>query len=121
MVPEAAEGGRTRAADIPAAHWLPHEAMNTHLSQSNGAGALAGQHGMSPAASAMADVGMSSCIAETESSGDVPAMAGRDNGANIRPAIIKIASNRRIAGRMVIWRFTARKSHRLARIERHPT
>jgi hypothetical protein len=98
-----------------------HEAMNTHLSQSNGAGALAGQHGMSPAVSATADAGMSSCIADTEASGDVPAMAGRDNGANTRPAIIKIASNRRIVRRMVIWWSTARKSHRPGRIERHPT
>jgi hypothetical protein len=72
------------------------EAMNTHLSQSNGVEALTGQHGMSSALSAMAEAGTSSDIADIEASGVVPAMAGRDNGANTKPAIIKIASNRRM-------------------------
>jgi hypothetical protein len=37
----------------------------------------------------------------------MPAITGRDNGANANPAIISIASSRR----MVIWRFTPAKSH----------
>ena len=107
-MPESANGGRNRAADIPATHWLMHEAMNTHLSQSEGVGAWVGQHGMSPALSVMVDAGMSSAIADMAASGIVPAITGRDSGANTRPAIIMIASSRR----MVIWQFTAPKSHR---------
>jgi hypothetical protein len=45
---------------------------------------------------------ISSAIAGIDASEAVPAMAGRDNGANTNPAIMKIASSRR----MVIWRFT---------------
>jgi hypothetical protein len=74
--------------------------MNTHLSQSIGAGAFEGQHGMSLAiSSAVADTDISSTIDTSEV---VPAMTGRDNGANTRPAIMKIASSRR----MVIWQST---------------
>ena len=88
--------------------------MKTHLSQSIGAGALVGQHGMSLAiSSAMADVDMSPAIADIDASEAVPAMTGRDSGANTSPAIMKIASSRR----MVIWRFTSAKSHRCAKIE----
>ena len=96
-------------------------AMNTHLSQSIGAGDFEGQHGMSfaissaPAeidissaiadmdlSSAVADMDISSAIADIDASEAAPAMTGRDNGANTRPAITEIASSRR----MVIWRFT---------------
>lgn len=69
-------------------------AMNTHLSQSIGAGALAGQHGMSPAISSdVADIDISSVI---DASGVVPAMAGPAGGANTSPTITEIASSRRM-------------------------
>jgi hypothetical protein len=84
-------------------------AMNTHLSQSIGAGDFEGQHGMSFAiSSAIADIDIpsgidiSSAIAGIDASEAAPAMTGRDSGANTSPAITKIASSRR----MVIWRFT---------------
>jgi hypothetical protein len=105
-------------------------AMNTHLSQSIGAGDFEGQHGMSfaissaPAdidissaiadmdlssavadldvSSAVADMDISSAIAGIDTSGAAPAMTGRDSGPNTSPAITEIASSRR----MVIWRFT---------------
>ena len=90
--------------------------MNTHLSQS--IGALDGQHGMSFAiSSAVADMDISSAIADIDASEVVPAMTGRDNGAKANPAIMKIASSRR----MVIWRFTPTKSHRTAQIDSLPT
>jgi hypothetical protein len=82
-------------------------AMKTHLSQSIGAGALVGQHGMSLAIS---DMDMSPAIADIDASEAVPAVTARDSGANTSPAIMKIASSRRI----VIWRFTSRNSHRTA-------
>jgi hypothetical protein len=69
-------------------------AMKTHLSQSTGAGAFAGQQGMSPAISSdIADIDISSAIA---ASGVMPAITGRDSGANISPAIKQIASSRRM-------------------------
>jgi hypothetical protein len=105
---DSAKGGRNSAADMPTMHCVVQAAMNTHLSQSIDAGALAGQQGISPALSAMVDAGISSAIADMAASSVVPAMAGRDSGANTRPAIITIASSRR----MVIWQFTAPKSHR---------
>ena len=78
-------------------------AMNTHLSQSSGVGALAGQHGLSPAISSIAaEAVMSSAIAVIDASGVAPAMTGRDSGANMSPAITEIASSRR----MVIWQRT---------------
>ncbi len=93
-------------------------AMKTHLSQSIGAGDFEGQHGMSFAissaladmdiSSAIADMDISSAIAGIDASEAAPAMTGRDSGANISPAIIRIASSRR----MVIWRFTPSKSHK---------
>ena len=88
--------------------------MNTHLSQSIGAGAFEGQHGMSLAiSSAVADTDISSAIADVAISEAVPAMTGRDNGASTSPAIMKTASSRR----MVIWWFTLTKSHRTAQID----
>jgi len=93
---EGAKGGRNRAADISAAHMLIHEATKTHLSQSNGATALAGQHAIASPVSAIADAGISSSIAETEASPVVPAIAGRDSGERAKPAITRIASSRRI-------------------------
>ena len=89
-------------------------AINTHLSQSVGAGAFEGQQGMSPAmSSGIADIDISSAIA---ASGVVPAITGRASGANTSPAITEIASSRR----MVIWRFTSAKSHRTAQIDSPP-
>jgi hypothetical protein len=43
-------------------------------------------------------------------------MTGEDSGANTSPAIMTIASRRR----MVIWRFTPPKSHRTAQIDSLP-
>jgi len=89
-------------------------AMNTHLSQSTAAGALVGQQGISLAIGpAVADNDMSSAVADAAASGAVPAITGRDRGANTSPAIRKIASRLR----MVIWRFTVPKSHRWPGIE----
>ena len=92
-------------------------ASNTHLSQSIGAGALRGQHGMSPIiSSAAAEVELSSAIADIDACKAARAMAGRFNGANTSPAITEIASSRR----MVILRFTSVKSHRMAWIGSPP-
>ena len=72
-------------------------AMSTHLSQSTGAGVLAGQHGMSLAISpATADMDTSSDIVDIDPSDVMPANTGRDSGANISPAIMKTASSRRM-------------------------
>jgi hypothetical protein len=93
-------------------------AMNTHLSQSIGAGAFEGQQGMSPAISSVAaEADMSSTIADIDASGVVPAMTDRDSGASISPAITEIASSRR----MVIWQFTLTKSHRTVQIDSPPS
>lgn len=92
-------------------------AVKTHLSQPIRIGAFEGQHGMSfVISSTVADIDMSSAIPAIDASEDGPAMTGRDNGANTSPAIMKVASNRR----MVIWRFTPPKSHRYVRIESLP-
>ena len=67
-------------------------AVNTHLSQSTGAGAFVGQHGMSPAISSdMAAIELSA-IADI----DVSAITGRASGASSSPAITEIASSRRM-------------------------
>ena len=87
--------------------------MKTHLSQPAGAGAFDGQHGMSFAISSVVADATMICI---ESSEDASARTGPDIGANASPAIIKIASSRR----MVIWLFTASKSHRMAQINSLP-
>ncbi|MDB5609972.1 MAG: hypothetical protein JWP25_6872 [Bradyrhizobium sp.] len=106
------------AADRPAKHLAVQAAMNTHLSQPIGVGAFDGQQGMSSLAvsSVMADADMSSAIADIDASEAFPAMTGRDSGANTSPAIMKIASSRR----MVIWRFTSTKSHRRVQIDSLP-
>jgi hypothetical protein len=93
---DVAKGGRNVADDTPATHWLMH-ATDTHLPQSNGAGALAGQHGMSPAIPSIAmGAEVSSVTIAIESSGNAPAISCRDNGAMTIPAIRKIASSRRM-------------------------
>jgi hypothetical protein len=69
--------------------------MNTHLSQSIGAGDFEGQHGMSPAiSSAGPGIDISSAIAAIDSSAVGPAMTGRDSGASTSPAITEIARHR---------------------------
>jgi hypothetical protein len=68
-----------------------------HLSQSTGAGAPVGQQGISLAiSSVIADGDISSAIACIEASEDPPAMTGLETGADTRPAIIRIASSRRM-------------------------
>jgi len=89
--------------------------MQKHLSQLRGAGAFDGQHGASFAiSSVVTDDDISSAIACIEVSEDIPAMTGRETGANARPAIIKIASSRR----MTKLRFTCLMSHKLTAMER---
>ncbi len=99
---------------MPVKHFDMQAAMKTHLSQSTGAGAFDGQHGISLAISSIvADRDISSTIACIEAWDGAPAMTGWEIGANARPAIIKTASSRR----MVVWRFTAPKSHICLQIE----
>lgn len=110
-------------ADMPAKYADPQAAMKTHLSQSIGDAAFDGQHGISLAISsivsadisedAISDGVISSAIACPE--GRLAAIAGRETGANARPAIIRIASNRRMAK----CGFTDSNSHRLVAMEGH--
>ena len=94
-------------------HFDMQAVMKTQLSQSNGAGAFDGQQGMSPAiSSAIADMDISPAIADIEASGVAPAMTGEDSGANTSPAIMTIASRRR----MVIWRFTSQNPTKRLRL-----
>ena len=103
------------ADDRPLKHLVMQAAINTHLPQS--IGALVGQHGMSFAIPpAVADTDISSAIAAIDGSEDAPAMTGRDNGANANAATVRIASS----PRMVIFRFTSAKSHRMAQIDSRP-
>ena len=97
---------------MPVKHMDAQAAMYTHLSQSTGT--FDGQHGTSFAISSDADA--SCTIACIDMSEDVSAMTGRETGANIRPAITRIASNRRMAK----LRFTALSSHKLAAMKRLP-
>jgi len=91
--------------------------MKTHLSQPTGVGAFDGQHGMSPAiSSVISEADILSAIACIDTSEDISAMAGRETGANARPAITKIASSRR----MVKFRFTELDSRKLVAIARRP-
>ena len=95
---------------MAAKHFEVQAAINRHLSQPTGAGALGGQQGMSFAiSSVVADDDGSSAMACIEASGDVAAMTGRESGANARPAITRTASSRRMAK----FRFTDLISHRL--------
>lgn len=101
---------------MPAKHMDVQAVMYMHLSQSTGAGAFEGQHGMSLAiSSVMADGDISSAIACIEASeGGVCAMTGRETGANASPAIIKIASSRRMAK----LGFTELRSHKTMTMKR---
>src|SRR6266481_6758868 len=90
-------------------------AMKTHLSQPTGVGAFDGQHGMSLAiSSAISEADILSAIACIDTSADESAMTGWDSGANAMPAIIRIASSRR----MIKLRFTNPDSHKIAANER---
>ena len=83
---------------MPVKHLDMQAAMKTHLSQSTGIGAFDGQHGMSAAiSSAIMDGDISSVMLCIEAWEGASAMTGRATGASARPAIIKIASNRRMA------------------------
>jgi len=78
-------------------------AMKTHLSQPAGIGAFDGQHGMSLAIpsitseAAIPDELISSAIAGWELCDGISAITGRESGASARPAIMRIARNRRRA------------------------
>lgn len=99
---------------MPVKHLDMQPAMNTHLSQSTGAGAFDGQHGISLAiSSVVADGDISSAIACIDMSEDIPAITGWESGANARPAITRIASSRR----MVKLCFTSSGSHKPAAME----
>lgn len=100
---------------MPVKHLDTQVTMKTHLSQSTGTGAFDGQHGISSAISSiMADVDISFAIAGMEACDGVPAMTGRETGVITRPAIIRIASSRRMAK----LRFTGLNSHKLTAIKR---
>ncbi len=113
------------ATNAPAKNTGPQAAMKTHLSQSTGIGAFDGQHGISPATAsivsdeisdegisdnAIPDIVISPAIACPEAWEGAAAMAGRETGANARPAIIRIASN----WRMATFGYTGRNSHKRA-------
>jgi hypothetical protein len=115
ILPDVARSGATTVADMPVKHFDMHAAMKTHLSQSRGAGAFDGQHGMSFAISSVVGATDMSGIACIDMSEDISAMAGRETGAKARPAIKRIASSRRKAN----LRFTDLNSHTLAVIETH--
>jgi hypothetical protein len=88
---------------MPGKHLVVQAVMKTHLSQLIGVGAFDGQHGASFAiSSVVADADISSAIAGIDACETVPAMTGEASGADTSPAIMTIASSRR----MVIWRFT---------------
>jgi hypothetical protein len=116
MVSDAIRNGCGTVADMPVKHFDMQAAMKTHLSQSTGAGAFDGQHGISsaiPSIEAAADT--SSAIACIEAWEDVSAITGRETGAKARPAIIQIASSRRMAKlsftTLISHKAEARKSH----------
>jgi hypothetical protein len=100
--PEETANGGWKSTTVRAGKQLAAQAaMKTHLSHPIAVGLSHGQQGMSAViASAVADADLSSVIAGIDTSDTVPAMAGRANGARTRPAIMNIASSRR----MVIWR-----------------
>jgi hypothetical protein len=91
---------------MPGKHLVVQAVMKTHLSQLIGVGAFDGQQGVSIAissavadmdiSSAVADMDISSAIAGIDASEAVPAMTGEASGANTSPAIMTIASSRRM-------------------------
>ena len=107
---EAVRKRSTTALDTPTKASEVQAGINTHLSQSTGAGAFDGQQGMSFAISTASDMSGIVCI---DMSGDICAMAGQEAGANARPAIKRIASSRRMAK----YGFTDLVSHLLTLIK----
>jgi hypothetical protein len=110
MVSDRIGNGCEIVGDIAGNPTDPQAAMKTHLSQSTGAGAFDGQHGMSFANSSIVAAADASDIASLDISEGISAMAGRETGAKASPAIKRIASNRRMAK----LRFTGLHSHTLA-------
>ena len=104
---------------MPVKHLDMQAAIYTHLSQSIGAGAFDGQHGMSLAISSAESVArllaMSFAMACIEAWEGVSAMTGRDTGANARPAITRVANRRRMAK----LQFTELTSHKPEAMETH--
>lgn len=95
--------------NTPATDFAAQLAIRTHLSHAAGDD-FDGQHGMSSAmSSAMPFIATASSdsIACVAAEATVSAVAGRDNGANAIPTIIRTASNRR----MKLLLFTASGSH----------
>jgi hypothetical protein len=94
---DAVGNGWKAVANIPVKQFDMQADMKTHLSQSTGAGAFDGQHGIFAISSIVADGDISSAIACIEAWEGAPAMTGQEIGANARPAIITTASSRRMA------------------------
>src|SRR5438045_3217770 len=96
---------------MPVKHFDAHAAMYTHSSQPTGAGAVEGQHGISSAISLVIAAGDVSCaITAVELSTPMCAITGCETGVNASPAIITIATSRRMAN----LHCTRLSSHRLA-------
>jgi hypothetical protein len=94
---EAIGNGITTASGMPVRYCDMQAAMNAHLSQPTGAGALDGQHGIASSMSAaIPEADMSSATACIIASGVVPAITGRASGANTRAAITAIADSQRM-------------------------
>jgi hypothetical protein len=106
---DACSKGRKTLAGMPVKHLDAQAAMKTHLSQSLGAGALEGQHGMSFAVASVVAAGDLSSWACIDRSEAVAAITGWETGAKARPAIIKTASSLRMAKAS----FTVLLSHKL--------
>ena len=114
MLAEAVRNGWTTMPVMPAKHLVMQAAMKAHLSQSTGAGAFDGQHGISFAISSVVPDGdISSAMACIGTSEGVAAITGRETGAKARPTIVRIASSRRMAK----FRFTSLGSHKPAAME----
>ncbi|MBX9645661.1 MAG: hypothetical protein K2X57_01235 [Xanthobacteraceae bacterium] len=85
-------------------------AINTQLSQPIDPATFDGQHGISLAISSIV-IDITSATADIETSEAVPAMTGRESGANASPAITMIANS----WRMAALQFTGPASHKTAR------
>jgi hypothetical protein len=96
-VPETLKSGWKASFEMPVKHLVMQAAMKRHLSQPMGATAFDGQQGISlatPSEGATADI--SSGMAVIDTSADISANTGRDNGASASPAIMRIESSRRM-------------------------
>jgi hypothetical protein len=96
-VPKTVNSGWKATAEMPVKHLVMQAAMKTHLSQPMGAAAFDGQQGISLAISSEgANADIPSAMAVIDTSDDISAITGRDNGANASPAIMRIESSRRM-------------------------